>query len=184
MCVFSSHSFWTSSSLDVLTSRGHTGGRSHRIFHPPSFCGACLNFSREKDSAIPFPRRPSSRVRCHAMHQSRSRMASTVKLTYICSKACSWRDADFCVQECSVPIKSALSFTVVAFREISSTAARMKLLLPIEIHVAVRDLQATRRPTITGLLLQNCAIQVPLQRGVWNSSAAPAGVHRGVAIGF
>ena len=30
---------------------------SHRIFHPPSFCGACLNFSREKDSAIPFPRR-------------------------------------------------------------------------------------------------------------------------------
>ena len=38
------------------TSRGHTGGRSHRISHPPSFCGACLNFSREKDSAIPFPR--------------------------------------------------------------------------------------------------------------------------------
>ena len=40
------------------TSRGHTGGRSHRSSHPPSFCGACLNFSREKDSAIPFPRRP------------------------------------------------------------------------------------------------------------------------------
>ena len=40
------------------TSRGHTGGRSHRISHPPSFCGACLNFLREKDSAIPFPRRP------------------------------------------------------------------------------------------------------------------------------
>ena len=98
-CVFSSHLFWTSSSLDVpagvtqkeghtgflihlpsavcvcvclcvffpfildikfvgRTSRGHTGGRSHRISHPPSFCGACLNFSREKDSAIPFPRRP------------------------------------------------------------------------------------------------------------------------------
>ena len=37
------------------TSRGHTtGGRSHRTSHPPSFCGACLNFSREKDSAIPF----------------------------------------------------------------------------------------------------------------------------------
>ena len=35
------------------TSRGHTGGRSHRIYHPPSFCGACLTFSREKDSAIP-----------------------------------------------------------------------------------------------------------------------------------
>ena len=29
--------------------------------HPPSFCGACLTFSREKDSAIPFPRRPRSR---------------------------------------------------------------------------------------------------------------------------
>ena len=40
------------------TSRGHTRGRSHGISHPPSFCGACLNFSREKDSAIPFPRRP------------------------------------------------------------------------------------------------------------------------------
>ena len=39
-------------------SRGHTGGRSHRISHIPSFCGVCLNFSREKDSAIPFPRRP------------------------------------------------------------------------------------------------------------------------------
>ena len=46
------------------TSRGHTGGRSHRISHPPSFCGACLNFSREKDSAIPFPRRPWSRILC------------------------------------------------------------------------------------------------------------------------
>ena len=31
---------------------------SHRISHPPYFCGACLNFSSEKDSAIPFPRRP------------------------------------------------------------------------------------------------------------------------------
>ena len=40
------------------TSRGHTGGRSHGVSHPPSFCGACLNFFREKDSAIPFPRRP------------------------------------------------------------------------------------------------------------------------------
>ena len=40
------------------TSRGHTGGRPHRISHPLSFCGACLNFYREKDSAIPFPRRP------------------------------------------------------------------------------------------------------------------------------
>ena len=46
------------------TSRGHTGGRSHRIFHPPSFCGACFIFSREKDSAIRFPRRPWSRILC------------------------------------------------------------------------------------------------------------------------
>ena len=34
--------------LDVkfvgCTSRGHTGERSHRISHPPSFCGACLFF--------------------------------------------------------------------------------------------------------------------------------------------
>ena len=44
------------------TSRGHTGGRSHRISHPPSFCGACLTFFREKDSAIPFPRRQRSRL--------------------------------------------------------------------------------------------------------------------------
>ena len=62
MCVFSSHSFWTSSSLDVpagvTQEEGHTGGRSHRMSHPPSFCGACLHFSREKDSAVPFPRRP------------------------------------------------------------------------------------------------------------------------------
>ena len=40
------------------TSRGHTGERSHRISHPSSFRGACLNFSREKDSVITFPRRP------------------------------------------------------------------------------------------------------------------------------
>ena len=37
------------------TSRGHTEGRSHRISLPSSFCGACLNFSREKDSAFTFP---------------------------------------------------------------------------------------------------------------------------------
>ena len=42
-------------------SRGHTGGMSQSS-HPPSFCGACLNFSRDKDSAIPFPRRISPPV--------------------------------------------------------------------------------------------------------------------------
>ena len=63
VCVFSSHSFWTSSSLDVpaevTQEEGHTG-----VFHSPSFCGACLNFSREKDSAICFLRRPCSRNLC------------------------------------------------------------------------------------------------------------------------
>ena len=29
---------------------------------PPSFWGAFLNFSREKDSAVPFPRRQQSRI--------------------------------------------------------------------------------------------------------------------------
>ena len=41
VCVFSSHS------LDIKfvgrTSRGYTGGRSHRISHPLSFCGACAS---------------------------------------------------------------------------------------------------------------------------------------------
>ena len=46
------------------TSRGHTGGRSHRIYHPTSFCGVCLYFSREEDSAVPFPRRPWGRILC------------------------------------------------------------------------------------------------------------------------
>ena len=58
MCVFSvfsSPSFWTSSSLDVQ--EGVIQEEGHIISHPLSFCGACLNFSREKDSAIPFPRR-------------------------------------------------------------------------------------------------------------------------------
>ena len=35
-------------------------------------------------------------VHCQAMHQTRCRMGSrAIQLTYICSKACSWRDADF-----------------------------------------------------------------------------------------
>ena len=39
------------------TKRGRTGGRSNRI-SPPSFCDSCLHFFREKDSAVPFHRRP------------------------------------------------------------------------------------------------------------------------------
>ena len=58
MCVCVSFPFILDIKFVGHTSRGHTGGRSHKIFHPPSFCGACLNVSREKDSAIPVPRRP------------------------------------------------------------------------------------------------------------------------------
>ena len=43
---------------------GSNRRKSHRISHPPSFCGACLNFSRETDSAVPFPRRPWSLTLC------------------------------------------------------------------------------------------------------------------------
>ena len=53
-CVF----FPSILDINESTSRGHTRGRSHRISHLPSFCSACLDFSREKDSAIPFPRQP------------------------------------------------------------------------------------------------------------------------------
>ena len=35
---------------------GATHEEGHMIFHPPSFHGAYLNFSREKDSAVPYPR--------------------------------------------------------------------------------------------------------------------------------
>ena len=56
VCVLSSHLFWTS---DLWT---HQPG-SHRI-SPPSFCGACLNFYCDKDSAAPFPRRPWYRILC------------------------------------------------------------------------------------------------------------------------
>ena len=36
------------------TSRGYTGGRSHRI-SPPSFCGACLDFFSREGFSRPFP---------------------------------------------------------------------------------------------------------------------------------
>ena len=51
------HPIYSGRQVCGRTSRGHTGARSHRI-STPSFCGACLNFSREKDSAVPFLRRP------------------------------------------------------------------------------------------------------------------------------
>ena len=55
--VFSSDSFWTSSSLDVPAGVTQEEGHTGFLIHLPS-AGACFNFSREKDSAIPFPRRP------------------------------------------------------------------------------------------------------------------------------
>ena len=47
MCVCF-HSNYSGRQCCGRTSRGHTGGRPNRI-SPPSFCGACLNFDREKD---------------------------------------------------------------------------------------------------------------------------------------
>ena len=32
------------------------------MIFPPFFCRACLSFYREKDSAVPFPLRPLSRI--------------------------------------------------------------------------------------------------------------------------
>ena len=45
-CVF--FPFILDANLLGCTSRGQTEGRSHKISHPPSFCGACLYFSRER----------------------------------------------------------------------------------------------------------------------------------------
>ena len=104
-----------------------------------------------------YTRLSFSTLSCGASSAQSHGIYSTANIHYL-KPSLQLEKRGFCVQECSVPIKSALSFTAVAFREISSTAALMKLLLPIEIHVAVYDLQATYRPTITGSLLQNCVI--------------------------
>ena len=60
VCVVCCHLIYSGRRTCGRTSRGHTGGRAHRI-SPPSCCGACLNFNREKDPAIPFF--PSSTVK-------------------------------------------------------------------------------------------------------------------------
>ena len=63
VCVFSSRSFWTSSSLDVpaevTQEEGHTGFLIHLLS-----AVRALNFSRKKDSAVPFPPRLWSRILC------------------------------------------------------------------------------------------------------------------------
>ena len=53
--VFSSHIFWTSGLLDV-PARLHRRKVAHDL--SSTFCGAYLNFSREKDPGVPFPHRP------------------------------------------------------------------------------------------------------------------------------
>ena len=90
LCVFSSHLFWTSG----CTSRGHTEGRSHRIFRPPSFCGACLHFSREKDPAVPFPRRPWSRILCTNELIVLHLMGIYLLLLFLVRKNPSYRDSN------------------------------------------------------------------------------------------
>ena len=56
VCVFSSYSFWTSSSLDVpagvTQEEGHTGFFIHLLSAVRAFIFLA------KDPAIPFPRRP------------------------------------------------------------------------------------------------------------------------------
>lgn len=62
------------------TSLGHIGGRQHRNFFlsPPSFCGACFTFYREKQSAAPFHRQPfraapeSENTECGNTHREHS----------------------------------------------------------------------------------------------------------------
>ena len=101
------------------------------------------------------------------------------------------------IQECSPPkpfnifspdwgmLRRSFVYSPVAFREISSTAALMKLLLAIEIHVTARELQAPHRPIISYcLLLQSCLIEVSLLGGVWNSGAALPDVHRSAEMRF
>ena len=56
-CVFSSHSFWTSSSLDVPAGVTQEEGHTGFFIYLPSAVRALI-FSREKDSAIRFPRQP------------------------------------------------------------------------------------------------------------------------------
>ena len=61
LCCVCYHSIYSEHQTCGRTSRGHTGGRSHRIFHIISAVLAFL-FYREKDSAVPFPRRSWSRI--------------------------------------------------------------------------------------------------------------------------
>ena len=54
VCCMCCHPIYSVHQACARTNRGHTGGRPLRISHPPSFCGAYLNFYCEKDSAVLF----------------------------------------------------------------------------------------------------------------------------------
>ena len=74
MCVCVLPDIYSGRQTFGLTSRGHTGGRSHRI-SPSFFCGACLNFYREKVSVV-----PSSTVKSNFVYPriNRSRLVGHV----------------------------------------------------------------------------------------------------------
>ena len=76
--------------------------------------------------------------------------------------------------------------SAVSFREIDvKHSPNEVLLLPIDIHLTLRGLQATHASILlAGLLLQSCLIGPSILGGVWNSGAAPAEVHRGAAVPF
>ena len=57
VCVFSSHSFWTLSSLNVPAGVTHEEGHTGFFIHLPSVVRTLIFVVRRiKDSAIPFPR--------------------------------------------------------------------------------------------------------------------------------
>ena len=62
-CVFSSHSIWTSSSLDVPAGVTQEEGHTGFFIYLPSAVRALI-LSREKNSAIRFPRHPWSWILC------------------------------------------------------------------------------------------------------------------------
>ena len=71
------------------------------------------------------------------------------------------------MQQCILSVQSTLSFTAVAFREISSTSLR-KLLLTIEYICQSVGFRRRTGPTIVaGLLRQSCLIKVSLLGGAW-----------------
>ena len=76
MCVCF-HSIYSGRLTCGRTSRGHIGGRSHRIY-PPFFCVACLNyFLLEKDSAVSLSPVDRYCCCCCILHINRSGLNHT-----------------------------------------------------------------------------------------------------------